>query len=138
MKKLFTASALLFLLPAIAFAEPGSASTYGPGWSTSGGGGTVTLGPLVQFVAAISKLEVAVIPVLIAAALIAFFYGLIRYILIAHKGAAAAANSRSVMIYGLIALFVMISVWGIIRIAQQAVGITGNEAPSTPIIPALR
>ncbi len=62
------------------------------------------------------------IPLFIAIALVVFFWGLIQYI------AKKKANDKNVMIAGLLGLFVMVSVWGIIRIAQNTFGV-GNAAP---------
>lgn len=110
-------TSLLFLTPAIAFAQ------------------SITLSPLVQFVHALSYLEATVVPVLIGAALIVFFWGLVKYL---WRGEAKDKESgRSIMIWGLVALAVMVSVWGIIRLAQGAFGITGNETVNSPIIPGI-
>ena len=69
-----------------------------------------------------------VIPVLIAFALVVFFWGLIQYIR-THKG------GKDIMIAGLVGLFIMVSVWGIIRIAQNTLGV-GNASPvSIPQVP---
>jgi len=61
------------------------------------------------------------IPVLIAFALVVFFWGLIQYIR-THKG------GKDIMIAGLVGLFIMVSVWGILRLAQNTFGV-GNAAP---------
>ncbi len=58
-----------------------------------------------------------IIPVLIALALVIFFWGLIQYIR-THKG------GKDIMIAGLLGLFIMVSVWGIIRIAQNTLGVS--------------
>ncbi len=67
------------------------------------------------------------IPVLIALALVVFFWGLIKYI---RSG--KSAGGKDIMIAGLVGLFIMVSVWGIIRIAQNTLlGGSGNlQTPS--------
>lgn len=73
-----------------------------------------------------------VIPVLIALALVIFFWGLVQYIR-THKG------GKDIMIAGLLGLFIMVSVWGIIRIAQNTLGVSnagafnGNNVPQVPL-----
>ncbi len=68
------------------------------------------------------------IPLLIAVALVVFFYGIVQYIL-------AKEGAKDLMIAGLLGLFVMVSVWGIIRIAQNTLGVN-NQAPiSIPQVP---
>ena len=63
------------------------------------------------------------IPLLIALALLAFFWGIVMYVW-GHE----SEKGREVMIAGVIGLFVMVSIWGIIRIAQNTFGV-GNAAP---------
>jgi hypothetical protein len=62
-----------------------------------------------------------VIPVLIALALVVFFWGLVQYI---RSG--KAAGGKDIMIAGLVGLFIMVSVWGIIRIAQNTLGVSNQ------------
>lgn len=59
----------------------------------------------------------AVVPILFSAALAAFIYGIGRTIL---KGDSPEEQrkGRSMMIYGLISLFVVVSLWSIINIVQ--------------------
>jgi hypothetical protein len=74
----------------------------------------------------------ALIPILIALALVAFFWGLVRYV---WSGGEAKESGYKMMISSLIALFVMVSVWGIIKLAQSVLGVQGNAtvtAPKTP------
>lgn len=67
------------------------------------------------------------IPVLIALALVIFFIGLIQYIW-KRKG------GKDIMIAGLVGLFIMVSVWGIIRLAQNT--LFGGRSTATPdVIP---
>ena len=117
MKKTLLTGALL-LLPGFAFAQ-------------------ITLSPIQQFLAAINLLEATVIPILIAAALIVFFIGLVMYLWSSKGDAAAHTKNKAVMVWGLVALFVMVSVWGLVRLGQQAFGISGNETINTPIVPGV-
>ncbi len=55
-----------------------------------------------------------------AAALLVFFFGLVKFIL---KSGQEKAEGKGIMVWGLIALFVMISVWGIIGFFQDEFGI---------------
>jgi formate/nitrite transporter FocA (FNT family) len=117
MKKTLLTSALL-LLPGFAFAQ-------------------ITLSPLQQFLAAINLLEATVIPILIAGALVAFFVGLVMYLFRGAKSPDQHGKDKAIMVWGLVALFVMVSVWGLVRLGQQAFGISGNETINTPIVPGV-
>ena len=79
---------------------------------------------------AFSELLNLAIPVVIALAVLYFFWGLAQYIL--NSGdETKKSEGRSIMIYGIIALFVMVSVWGLIRLLQE----TFNVKDQNPIIP---
>ncbi len=69
----------------------------------------------------------SLIPLMIALALVVFFWGLVQYIINPGEG---HDKGKSVMIAGLTALFVMVSVWGIIRLAQNTLlgsGVNGGS-----------
>lgn len=59
----------------------------------------------------------------LASATVVFFFGIVQFIWAARSGEAKAMEEgKSFMVWGLIALFVMFSVWGIVRFAQDAIG----------------
>jgi hypothetical protein len=75
------------------------------------------------------------IPIVFALAVLYFFWGLAQYILNANDDT-ARAEGRSKMIWGIVALFVMASVWGLVRFIGTSVGIGEDAAPTvTPLIP---
>lgn len=59
----------------------------------------------------------AAIPLLATIALILFFWGVIRYIA-SSGGAKEHVEGREFLLWGIIALFVLFSIWGIIRILR--------------------
>ena len=70
-----------------------------------------------------------VIGLFITLAIVVFFWGLIRYLWSidnenAHEG-------LKIMFWGLICIFVMVSIWGIIRLLQSTLKVTSTD----PIIP---
>lgn len=74
-------------------------------------------------------------PIVVALALLYFFWGLASYILNAGEEE-GRKKARNTMIWGLLALFVMVSVWGIINVVRdtfqldntniQVPGVTGG------------
>jgi hypothetical protein len=42
------------------------------------------------------------------------------------------AGAKNLMIWGLVSLFVMVSVWGIVRLAQDALGVNPNAGATAP------
>lgn len=62
------------------------------------------------------------IPLLITIAVVYFFWGLIQYVS-AGGNEEKATEARNTMVYGIIALFVMVSVWGLIGLVGNTFGI---------------
>lgn len=73
-------------------------------------------------VATIGRIMNAIVPIVVTLAIIYFFYGLAKYILSAGDPT-KAKDGKSIMIFGVIALFVMFSVWGLIRLIGNTFGI---------------
>lgn len=61
------------------------------------------------------------IPVLIVLALIAFIFGVVKYLFLSQGQPDQRAEGAKFMTYGVVALFVMISVWGLVAILQNTV-----------------
>ncbi len=76
------------------------------------------------------------LPIIIAGAVVYFVYGIAKYVLAGDDGAKEVAKDK--IIYGIIALVVMVSVWGLVNIVVGVIGIENNNAPATidNLIPA--
>lgn len=72
------------------------------------------------------------IPLVMALALLAFFWGLAKYLFNPGHGE-HATDPKKLMIWGVIVLFVMVAVWGIIQFIAGNLGITtgGQIVPPT-------
>lgn len=57
-------------------------------------------------------------PIVVALALLYFFWGLANYILNANNEE-KKKEGRTIMIWGILALFIMVSVWGIINVVRD-------------------
>src|SRR5437868_3823105 len=102
MKKLAISSGLFFALHLLAFAAP--------------------LDNVRALVTTLGNIIGSLIPILIALAMVVFFWGLVRYIW-GTKGVPSHDEGKKIMIAGLVGLFIMVAVWGIILFAGQALGI---------------
>lgn len=58
-----------------------------------------------------------------AIALLVFFWGLVKFIFKVGGDEKAVTEGRKMMIWGIIALFVMMSVWGIVSLIQSELGL---------------
>lgn len=63
---------------------------------------------------------------LILVAILAFFWGLIKYLF--SGGGEDKSEGLKTMFYGVIAIFVMVSIWGIIKLLQNTFGVTQNTS----------
>ena len=75
-------------------------------------------------------------PILVTVALLAFFWFLIKFI---WKGAESPSTKNEAakgMGYSILALFVMVSIWGIIAMMQSILGVTPIKQPDVPILPS--
>ncbi len=98
--------------------------------------GAINDGYLVSIVSTIQKLINLALPVIIAAAVVWFVYGIARYVLAGDEAAKESAKDK--IVYGVIGLAVMVSVWGIVNIVVRTLGITDTSIPSSVdnLIPA--
>ena len=70
----------------------------------------------------------ALIGLFITLAIVVFFWGLIQYLVNAGE---EKAKGLSIMFYGVVCIFVMVSIWGIIRLLQSTFQVTSTD----PVIP---
>ena len=70
----------------------------------------------------------ALIPLLVGMALVAFLWGVAKFISNAED-TSKHADGRQLMIYGLIGLFVMLSAWGLVTVLTGSFGLTTSPPP---------
>ena len=95
---------------------------------------TGTTGPqnFTELVNILLDLIAAAIPVMASLALLAFFWGLAKFIFRLGGDEKALAEGKNLMKWGLIALFIMVSVWGILRFFYTDIGFTQFALPLLP------
>ena len=72
------------------------------------------------------------IPIVFALALLYFFWGLATYIL-SSGDPEKKEEGRNKMVWGIVALFVMASIWGLVNFLQDALDIDEGSAPTIEI-----
>ena len=110
------ASATAFVLPFVTFAQQQGGSNDG-------------IRHLLGMAAGIIQ---ALIPIVIGLAVLVFIWGVLRYVL--NSSDAGKAEGRTFMLWGIIALFVMVSVWGLVNILRDSLGLN-LATPTAPRIP---
>jgi undecaprenyl pyrophosphate phosphatase UppP len=116
MKKIALIASALFL-PIVSFAQQGNLDNL-TGLATSIGG-------IIEIL----------IPIIFALAVLGFFYGLVKYIFGAEHD---KEQAKKTMIWGVVALFVMASVWGLVNWLQGNLGVDAGTTPNVrDLIPDL-
>jgi len=104
-----------------------------PGTSGTGSAGGQKLDAFMQL---LGRTFNAVIPIMVALALIYFIYGLAEYILESGE-AGKKEEGRTRMIYGTIAMFVIASVWGLVYFLQDVLGVSSTTVGVAPSVTML-
>lgn len=60
-------------------------------------------------------------PILIGFAVILFFWGIVKYLWSAAGDIDAHNEGRKLMAWGVVAIFIMVSIWGIVAVLQRAI-----------------
>lgn len=84
---------------------------------------------LINLLGKVQNLIQMVIPILIGLALLAFLWGILNYLFSKNKD-----EAKTFMIWGIIALFVMTSVWGLVSILRNTI-LPNNNIDSPTNIP---
>lgn len=96
------------------------------------------LGNVSRLIDEIGRIIDNALPILVALALLFFFYGLVRFIL-SGGDESAKVSAKHTMLWGIVALFVMVSVWGLVSFLGDALGIKqGQSLPSVPKVTEVR
>jgi len=120
MKKILAAGAV-FVSPLIALAQVNT--TY------SGSSG---LGGLLKWFSGILSLAV---PIIISIAVVWFIWSVFQYAIAANEEDKAKAKTH--IIWGIVGLFIMVSVWGLVGILSSTFNLT-NTGSSGPVIPVIQ
>jgi Type IV secretion system pilin len=110
-KALLLSASTLFALPMVAFAAVNDLT----------GVGTLF----------IDIVNTILVPVLFALAFIVFIWGAFTTFILGATSEETKDKGKSLMLWGLIGFFVMISVWGLVNILTGTVTFGNNAAPSS-------
>ena len=106
----------MFLFPIAAFAQ-------------------LTVTPAIGAISQITSLINKVIPLLIGIAVLIFLWGVLKYVLSGSDDPEKRKEARGFMIWGIVAIFVMVSIWGLVGLLQNISGVSNEAVISMPKIP---
>jgi len=113
MKK-FLAGSSLFLLPALTLAQA----------TTATGGNLTTISQVLNRLQSVINL---IIPFIVGLAVLVIIYGIFGFITSAGDEE-ARANAKQFIIWGVIGVFLMVSVWGLVTILVNSFGTSDTAA----------
>lgn len=115
-RKLFFIGGAAFLLPALAFAQ--------------------NFGKVDTFFTEVQDLVTDIlIPLVFAIAILVFFWGVIKFVILGATNEDKRAEGRQLMIYAVIAFFVMTALWGIVTLLGEVIGVDDGANVNLPNIP---
>ncbi len=91
------------------------------------------LQPIRTLLGSVGYVLNALIPLMMALSVVAFFWGLFGYI----RGGDWKTKGQPIMIAGIVSLFVMVSIWGLVRVLQNTLDIQPGGAIQPPTVPIL-
>jgi len=95
------------------------------------------LGNIETLLESIGRLVDLALPIVVGIALLGFFWGLVKFIFAAGDEV-DAEKGKSLMIWSVVALFVMVSVWGLVRFIGSALNIEqGENSGNIPTVQGL-
>lgn len=82
-----------------------------------------------------SRIVSALIPIVIGIAVLMFLWGVLKYVTASDED--GQKEARTTMISGIVVLFVMVSIWGLVNILGDTLSLN-KTAPPPPQIPGFR
>ncbi len=100
----------------------------------AGAGQNPSLGNVVILIQQVGKVVGLITPIIFALAIIYFFWGLAKFVLAAGDDE-ARSQGKKIMLWGVVALFVMVSVYGLIKFLGNALDVEQGLDVELPNIP---
>lgn len=94
-----------------------------------------SLSDIGRFFSIVQQILDILIPLLITLAVLVFFWGLVKYIYSAGDPKQRDAG-KGLMVWGVITLFVMVSIWGFTELLSSLFGIDSNAGVTIPSVPS--
>ncbi len=114
----------------------GSLALLAPFAVLAGGGGSATtdLSFFTEFFTQVGEIISILVPILIGLALLLFLWGLVKFIWNSDDEG-ARDEGKKMMLWGVIALFVIVSVWGLVALLNQLTGVSQGEQAEEVYVP---
>ena len=94
------------------------------------------LGNVEGILESIGNLVELALPIVVGLGLLAFFWGLVKFIF-ASGDETAKDQGKRIMLWGVIALFVMVAVWGLVEFIGDSLDIDTDADITVPTVPGI-
>jgi hypothetical protein len=136
----FTSALIVFAIITIPASASAAGAIWGNGWGVEWGGGAggggglgCALGTLCGIgLTILNIINGILVPVLFALAFIVFLYGVATKYIFSHGDADKVSEGHKLILWGLIAFAVMVSLWGLVNVVANTFGLTGWAPPDLP------
>ncbi|MGD0328767.1 MAG: hypothetical protein ABSB00_03655 [Minisyncoccia bacterium] len=78
----------------------------------------------------INTINNIIVPVLFAIAFIVFLYGVFKVFILGANSEEEKGKGKTLMLWGLVGFFIMVSVWGLVNILTGTIGFGNSSGPS--------
>lgn len=95
------------------------------------------LSNIVTLMQSIGRLVGLALPIVVAIALLVFFWGLVKFIF-SQGSEESKIEAKKIMLWGLVALFVMVAVWGLVKFIGDALNIQQGATITVPTVPGVQ
>ena len=111
---------------------PSFVVVLGPSFALAG----ETLGEIGELFEGVSGfVSDILIPLVFALALLMFFYGVFKFLILGGGDEGSRAEGRQLMLWALVAFVVMVSLWGIVNLISGGLGIDDENSVTLPPAP---
>ncbi|MFW5871703.1 MAG: pilin [bacterium] len=97
-------------------------------------GGAGAQGGVFKLLELVSGLIAATVPVVIGLAVLVFVWGILKYVV--AKSDDDQKEAKRVILWGVIVLFVMVSIWGLVNLLGDTLNLN-TKAPEGPAVPRI-
>jgi hypothetical protein len=99
-----------------------------------GGGGNMSCSGTICTVAStiLYLINFVLVPLLFAISFITFLYGIAKAYIFSYGESKAVEQGHRLVLWGIVAFAVMISIWGLVNVAANTFGLAGYVAPRLP------
>ena len=91
----------------------------------------IAAGTLNDIEEAVLELLNSIIPMFVAAAVVFFLWSVLKYVN-SGDNAEVRIQARALMVYGVVAIFVLVSVWGLVGLLENVFNLDNSNLPVNP------